>query len=116
MNLAQSALALTFPDTYLALNAKEEQSYQAEIAQFAPEVKETAMRLMSDAERKGLQQGMEFVLLHLLRKRFSALPETIEQRIESLSVEQMGALTDAVLELQSAEQVEEWLAKHAASN
>ncbi|MCW3100626.1 MAG: hypothetical protein JWL77_6244 [Chthonomonadaceae bacterium] len=65
------------------------------------------MELMSSWEKR----GMEHVVLRLLRKRLGELPADVEQRIDKLTPDQIDALTDTLLDIQSVDQVSGWLSR-----
>jgi predicted transposase/invertase (TIGR01784 family) len=67
-----------------------------------PEAKETIMtagqRLIEQGRQQGIQQGMQGVLLRLLRQRFGdAVDAQVEQRIATASLDQVEAWTGRVL-------------------
>jgi len=72
------------------------------------------MELMTSWERKGLEQGrregMEHVVLRLLRERLGEIPALLEQRIDGLSTDQLDALSDVLLKLKTRADLEKWLA------
>ena len=112
---ARSKLIGGFIDTYLNLTTDEMRRYEREFGKLAPEEKEANMELISSWEQRGLQvgrhEGMEYVVLRLLRQRLGDLPAEIEQRIDALSPEQIDALTDTLFDIQSVDQVRAWLSR-----
>ena len=104
---ARSKLIGGFIDTYLNLTATELTLYNREFAKFTPDEKEAHMELMSSWEKR----GMEHVVLRLLRNRLGELPADIEQRIDRLTPNQIDALTDILLDIQSVDQVTGWLSR-----
>ncbi len=56
---------------------------------------------MQKGEDKGRQEGAVRLLLHLLTHRFGEVSETIETRLQRLSIEQTEALVDVALASQS---------------
>jgi hypothetical protein len=92
------------------------QRYERAFARLAPEEKEVRIEMMSSWEMKGRQegrqQGMEHVVLRLLRQRLGDLPAEVERRIDELTPEQIDALTDTLFDIHTVEQVDAWLARH----
>ncbi len=84
--------------------------YELEFAKLDPEEKEGNMELISSWEKR----GMEYVVLRLLRQRLGDLPVEVEQRIDGLSPEQIGALTDTLFDIQSVDQVTAWLSRQSS--
>jgi hypothetical protein len=84
------------------------QQYEREFAKLTPAEKETTMELMTSWEKT----GMERVVLRLLRRQIGEIPMDLEKRLEQLRPDQIDALTDALLDIHSIEQVETWLARH----
>ncbi len=64
-------------------------------------------------ERKGLVKGREqearSLILRLLKRRFGELPDEPQTQIQALSVEQLEALADALLDFSTLADLEEWL-------
>jgi hypothetical protein len=112
---ARSKLIGGFIDTYLNLTAAELTLYHREFAKLAVEEQEANMELMSSWEKRGMQagrhEGMEHVVLRLLRNRLGELPIEIEQRIDRLTPEQIDALTDTLFEIHSVDQISVWLSR-----
>ncbi len=54
---------------------------------------------------KGLQEGQRTTLQELLEARFGPLSATAQERLESLSLEQLKALTRALLTAQSLQEL-----------
>lgn len=52
------------------------------------------------------------MILRLLRRRLGDLPAEVEHRIDGLTLEQIDALTDTLLDLQSVDQVLAWLSRN----
>ncbi|WNC31495.1 Rpn family recombination-promoting nuclease/putative transposase [Thermosynechococcus sp. PKX95] len=59
--------------------------------------------------QEGLQQGETLVVLRQLRRRFGELPAGLEERIRQLSLHQIEALAEALLDFTTLEQVSAWL-------
>ncbi len=67
--------------------------------------------------KEGLEQGLEQgrqegevqLVLRLLHRRFGELSPTLEQQIRRLSVEQLEALAEELLDFSTVEELENWL-------
>ncbi|BAC08227.1 Rpn family recombination-promoting nuclease/putative transposase [Thermosynechococcus vestitus] len=58
---------------------------------------------------QGLQQGEALVILRQLRRRFGSVPSELEEQIWRLSVSQIEALAEALLDFRELEEVAAWL-------
>ncbi|MEM9219090.1 MAG: DUF4351 domain-containing protein, partial [Cyanobacteria bacterium P01_F01_bin.150] len=58
-----------------------------------------------------LQKGRSLILRQLTR-RFEELPETIVSAINTLSLDSLESLTDALLEFEAIADIEAWLSSH----
>lgn len=94
-----------FLDWLMALPAELEQEYRDEIVRFE---EERHMPYITTIERRGIEQGLQqgtsHTLLRILRKRFGAEAETVQEKLASLSLEQLDVLTDQALSAQSWEE------------
>lgn len=63
--------------------------------------------------RQGLQQGERKVALRLLERRFGKLTPKVRQQIEQLTLEQLEALCEALLDFQTKDDLTRWLKQHA---
>ncbi|BCX12446.1 MAG: hypothetical protein KatS3mg067_1384 [Thermosynechococcus sp.] len=59
--------------------------------------------------QQGLQQGEVLVILRLLRRRFGSVPSELEERIQRLSISQIEALAEALLDFRELGDVAAWL-------
>ncbi len=93
LNPAKTALISQFVDTYLRLNAKEEQMFQTEIDTMGLAEKEAIMQATTSWEEKGIEKGIEqerqTIALNLLRENISL--ETIA-RTTGLTISQLQQL------------------------
>ncbi|QFZ92967.2 DUF2887 domain-containing protein [Synechococcus elongatus] len=68
---------------------------------------------VEEGEKKGRQEGRQegelAVVIRLLTRRFGLLPEGLLIQIQVLSVEQLEALTDVLLDVDSLATLEAWL-------
>ena len=66
-------------------------------------------RVYQEALQEGRQEGEIRLILRLITKRFGAIPIEIETQIRSLSVSQLEALGEALLDFSSLSDVSDWL-------
>ena len=113
---ARSKLIGGFIDIYLTLTAQEMRQYEREFAKLAPEEQEARMELVSSWERKGIEQGLhdgqERTITRLIGRRFGNVASEVTARLNTLSTDQLDALTDALLDFKSAADLEAWLSRH----
>ena len=72
-------------------------------------------------QQSGLQQGLQQgevegerkITLRLLERRVGKLSRALQQKIGELAVEQVEALSEALLDFQSKEDLTRWLKQHA---
>jgi predicted transposase/invertase (TIGR01784 family) len=60
--------------------------------------------------QEGQQEGERSLILRLLNRRFGELPESVRSLIDTLSLTQLEALGEALLDFSSLTDVETWLA------
>ena len=58
-----------------------------------------------EGEQKGLLRGERTLLTRQLVRRFGPLPETIQERLESATAEQLETWADCILEAKTLEDV-----------
>ncbi|ABW32755.1 DUF4351 domain-containing protein [Acaryochloris marina] len=110
---ARTEFISQFVDTYLRLEADEEQLFQAEIDTLELGERDAIMQTLTSWEEKGLargrqEEGATIVLRILNRKLGNLLPE-VEAQIQSLEVEKLEELSEALLEFESLENLNAWL-------
>ena len=90
---AKSRLISKFVDSYLRLDVKEEQTFQAEIDKMGMTQKEEIMQTMTSWEEKALEKGLEratqSIALNMLRKKLDL--ETIAE-VTGLTIAQLQQL------------------------
>jgi Domain of unknown function (DUF4351) len=106
---AKTRLISKFVDTYLRLNAQEEQTFQAELDKIDVAQKEAIMQVTTSWEEKGIAQERRSLISLLLQQKVGQLPDAINDRISSLSLEQLSALAIALLNFNSADDLNNWL-------
>ncbi|MDB9312949.1 DUF4351 domain-containing protein [Spirulina sp. CS-785/01] len=62
-----------------------------------------------EGRQEGRQEGEVQLVLRLLSRRFGELGARQEQQIRQLSLEQLEALAEALLDFSSLAELEEWL-------
>jgi flagellar biosynthesis/type III secretory pathway protein FliH len=104
-------------DTYLRLNETEVQVFQAEIGKLEETEREGVMQIVTSWMEQGMEQGLEqglqrerSLILRLLTRRVGELPETIQAQVAGLSIEQLEALGEALLDFVGLADLENWLA------
>lgn len=108
---ARTRLISGFVDTYLKLNTRENQVFRAEIARIEPERRESVMQIVTSWMQEGIEQGERSLVLRLLTKRVGTLSSEVRDRIDQLSIEQVEALGEALLEFRSLTDLEAWLSQ-----
>jgi hypothetical protein len=76
-------------------------------------MEEHQMAYVTSVERLGIQKGMQegqlALVLRLLTRRCGELPPATVAQIEHLSMEQLGALAEALLDFRNADDLHAWL-------
>ena len=110
---ARMELISGFVDTYLNLDAQEEQAFQSQLGTINLEEQEQIMQLTTSWEQrgiaKGLQEGRVSTILRLLNRKFGTLDSAISDKISALNSEQLDCLTEELLDFQSFEDLERFL-------
>ena len=65
---AKSRLISKFVDTYLRLNAKDEDRFQVELGKLEPQQKEAIMQATTSWEEKGIEKATQTIALKMFRK------------------------------------------------
>jgi hypothetical protein len=107
---AKTRLISKFVDTYLRLNTQEEQTFQAELDKIGIAQKEAIMQVTTSWEEKGIEKERRSLVLRLLNRKVNVLPIEIQTQIEALSFDQLGRLSEALLDFNSTEDLNRWLA------
>jgi flagellar biosynthesis/type III secretory pathway protein FliH len=111
-----------FVDTYLRLNATEETLFQAEIDKMGLGEQEQIMEIVTSWMERGIEQGREqgieqgrerevALILRLLTRRLNGLNASLAERVRRLSLEQVEALGEALLDFSSEADLVNWLAQ-----
>jgi predicted transposase/invertase (TIGR01784 family) len=120
---ARTELISGFVDTYLNLNPTEEQTFQAEIDRMQLTEQEQIMEIVTSWMERGMERGIErgveqgtrhqteALILRQLNHRFNQIAEPVQQRIRTLSLSQLEALSEALLDFSNATDLTNWLAQ-----
>jgi predicted transposase/invertase (TIGR01784 family) len=110
---AKTRLISKFVDTYLRLNAEEEQTFQAEIDKIGIEQREAIMQVTTSWEEKGISRGIEkgqrSLISLLLEQKVGQLPDVLSDRIAVLSPDKLSALAIALLSFSTLDDLSNWL-------
>ncbi|MFM6591928.1 MAG: DUF4351 domain-containing protein, partial [Dolichospermum sp.] len=110
-------------DTYLRLNKIEEQRFKAEIGSLIPAEKEEVMQIvtswMEQGIEKGIQQGRQEaivkekdLIVRQIKRKVGNINIELENRVKSLNIEVIEVLAEAIFDLDTVEDLQNWLDKH----
>ena len=127
LNAAQARMISGFVDTYLRLEAQEEEEFQRELDRIEPSQKEGVMEVVTSWMEAGIERGIErgieqgiergiergerSLILRQLNRRFGSLPQLTQAQVEALSLERLELLGEALLDCTSLVELENWLAQ-----
>jgi len=127
LNAAQARMISGFVDTYLRLEAQEEEVFQRELDRIEPREKEGVMEVVTSwmeagiergIERgieqgieRGIEQGERSLITRQLNRRFGSLPQVTQAQVEALSLERLELLGEALLDFTNLVELENWLAQ-----
>jgi hypothetical protein len=114
---ARRQLISGFVDSYLRLTIGQEQEFEAGLQQLHPQEREIVMEIvtswMEEGLEKGIEQGVEKgerkLLLRQLRKQMGNLNRTTVKRIESLPIDRLEQLGEALLSFTCRGDLDAWL-------
>lgn len=126
LDRARMRLIAGFVDSYLRLTREEENDLITFLkATYNTGQEEQALELLTNFERIALEEsreegieeglamgrveGMEYLIVSQLSRRFGELPERLEARVRELPVERLQELGLAILDFQTREDMEAWL-------
>jgi flagellar biosynthesis/type III secretory pathway protein FliH len=109
-----------FVDTYLRLTAEEMKQYKVEVSQLIEPEREEVMEIvtswMEERLQQGLQQGRQEATVSLvmrqLKHRLGLIEAPLLDQVQRLSLEQLEALSEALLDFASVADLREWLTAH----
>jgi predicted transposase/invertase (TIGR01784 family) len=93
LNPAKTRLISQFVDTYLRLNAQEEQVFRSELDIMSLEQKEEIMQGLTSWEERGMEKERQTIALNLLRQGF---PIEAIAKATGLTVEQLQAFQSQI--------------------
>jgi hypothetical protein len=105
LDVAKMQLIGGFLDTYLQLNAEEEETLRREMNVLNAVEKETVMQITTSWERKGKRD----LLVKLMRRRFGEVALELEGSLEALTDEQIDEFAEALLSFGSIADARAWL-------
>lgn len=106
---ARTQLISGFIDTYLRLNAQEEEIFQTEIAQFEPTQQEVVMQIVTSWMESGIQQGELKIIQRLLTKRIGVITPELQEQLRGLSLTHLEDLAEALLDFSTEADLVAWL-------
>ena len=109
LDSARIDLISGFVDTYLRLNAKEEQQFESELKQAGLAEEEKVMEIVTSWMEKGIERGEKTLILRQLKRRLGNLSVEVQNQIDNLSLKQTESLGDALLDFQSLDDLINWL-------
>ncbi|BBD62475.1 hypothetical protein NIES2109_53190 [Nostoc sp. HK-01] len=96
-------------DSYLRLNAQENEIFQAEIAQFEPTQQEVVMQIVTSWMEEGIQQGELKVIQRQLTRRIGTITPELQEQLRGLSLTQLEDLAEALLDFSDEADLVAWL-------
>lgn len=95
-----------FIDWVMILPKGLEAEFWQEFKQFE---QERTMSYITTGERIGYERGQQELVLRQLQRRVGEFPEEVRGRIQALSLEQLEALGEALLDFAAIEDLLNWL-------
>lgn len=116
LSRSHQRLISQFVDVYVPLQAAERAAFQAEVASFATPKREAVMDIVTSWQREGraegraegLVAGQQLLVTRLLTRKLGALSDAVLVQTATLSVSQLTALGEALLDFTSLSDVERW--------
>lgn len=119
LNPAKMQLISGFIDTYLRLNKIEEQTFKAEIGSLIPAEKEEVMQIVTSWMEQGIEQGRQEaivkekdLIVRQIKRKVGNIDTELENRVKSLNIEVIEVLAEAIFDLDTVEDLQNWLDKH----
>jgi predicted transposase/invertase (TIGR01784 family) len=106
---ARTTLLTGFFETYLKLNEEEEKQLEVEIGKIDEKEAERMMKITTSWEQKGRVEGQANILVRILKKKFGHIPVEMENRVRNLSVEKQQELAEAIFDIETIEDVKDFL-------
>lgn len=70
------------------------------------------MSYITTGERIGYERGQQELVLRQLQKRVGELPEDVKKQVQSLSLQDLEALGEALLDFTTMDDLLNWLQAH----
>jgi predicted transposase YdaD len=121
LDRAKMQLISGFVDTYLRLNSSEETIFQSQLSTMELQEQEQIMEITTSWEQKGIvkgrqegrqegqKEGQVATILRQLNRKLGNLPEAIATRIKYLEPSQLDSLTEALLDFETFDDLNQWL-------
>ncbi len=117
LDRARMLMLSAFVDTYLRLDARETKLFAKELANVNAEEKESIVELTTSWKEEGRAEGraegrvdgVRRTVQRLLTHRLGPLPDALSGRLGALDEDALDALTDAILDLASVDDLARWL-------
>jgi predicted transposase YdaD len=114
---ARSQLISGFVDTYLRMNAEEEQVFQTAIGTLEESEREGVMQILTswmeqgiaEGEQRGRLEGERSLVMRLLTRRLGTLPTSVEAQVQALDLPRIEALSEALLDFAQWSDLNDWL-------
>ena len=113
LNPAQTQLISGFVDTYLKLNAQDEQRFQQEISKMETAEQDKVMQIVTSWMEQGIEQGAHAVILRLINRKFGQITSDLTEKVQALSFSQTESLSESLLDFESLGELTEWLNQHS---
>lgn len=101
LNPAKTKLISGFIDTYLRLNAAEEQRFLVELGRIEPVEQQIVMEIVTSWMERGIEQGRQegevSLIMRQLNRRLGTITPEIAARIRNLLIEQLESLGEALV-------------------
>ncbi len=117
---ARMQLIRGFVDSYLKLNRPEQSQLKQELAALEPAEREPIMQVVNEFVEEGIQRGLEQgkqdgqarLILRLLQRQFSQVPEQLRQAVQSLASARLEEMAGAILDFHTLADAQAWIAAH----
>ena len=112
LNPAKMQLISGFIDTYLRLNKIEKEKFQTELGTLIKEEKEEVMQIVTSWMEEGIERGIEReknLILRLINRKFGQIDLKLATKIRNLNIEIIEALAEAIFDLDTVEDLQNWL-------
>jgi predicted transposase YdaD len=114
---ARSQLISGFVDTYLRLNAQEEQAFHVEVVTLKDAEREDIMQIVTSWMEQGIAKGEQrgrveegrSLILRQLTRKLGTLPTSVEAQVQALTLPQLEALGEALLDFAEMSDLTDWL-------